>query len=344
MATTTGTAGKAIVPGAAASGSGTSHPDQQPLVWVVLIGGLGNQLFEWAAAVALAHDWSAGEPVIDPRCYRTSPWRQALLAVRGAARSVLGGRDGLFRHRMLDRRLELAALGVEIGALPTTRPTVKQLKELWRDTACRELLGRRVVREAADIDRTSPEQVLIAGWLQSESLFAHRATAIRAALAMEPATAMFRRWRDELAAPGAVVVHVRRGDLVQPKYRKFAVQSPAYYEEAARLVAERTGADRFFVFTDDPAWVRAQVRLPGTTTLVSGDPDATAIDEFSLMRLARHFVMANSTFSWWAAWLGERPDSCVVAPAHWLAAGGRFPDLVPDRWTTLDVPPLANVA
>ncbi|MFM8436602.1 MAG: alpha-1,2-fucosyltransferase [Planctomycetia bacterium] len=80
-------------------------------------------------------------------------------------------------------------------------------------------------------------------------------------------------------------------------------------------MAERTGAERFFVFTDDPAWVRAEVRLPGTTVLVSGSEGGSAVDDFRLMSRAAHVVMANSTFSWWAAWLAERPGSCIVAPA-----------------------------
>jgi hypothetical protein len=60
------------------------------------------------------------------------------------------------------------------------------------------------------------------------------------------------------------------------------------------------------------------------------------------MSLARHIVMANSTFSWWGAWLGERPGSCIVAPAAWGSGGERQPELVPPRWTTLDVPPLTE--
>jgi hypothetical protein len=312
-----------------------------PSVWVALSGGLGNQLFQWAAAQSLALDWGEPAAMLDLRLYERTPWRRAFLAVRGAMWRVLAGRDAHFRYRMLERQSELAGVGIDPAPLPTPRPTVEDLRRAWRDPGCMTAGGRRVVRDTAEVDRVRPEPVLLADWLQSERHFAHRAPAIRSLLDVPYNSPAFERWRDQLAAPGAVAVHVRRGDLLKKRNRVFAVQSPRYYGEAARLVTERTGADHFFVFTDDPAWARAEVRLPGRTTLVSGPEGGSAVDDFRLMSLARHIVIANSTFSWWAAWLGERPGSCVIAPAAWNYDGGRQPELVPSRWTILDVPPLA---
>lgn len=310
-----------------------------PSVWVALSGGLGNQLFQWAAATALALDWGEPGPVLDLRLYDRTPWRRALLAVRGAAWGWLAGRDAHFRYRMLDRQSELAGLGIDVPPLPAQRPTREDLRRAWRDPARAVAGGRRVVRDTADLDRARSEPVLLADWLQSERHFAHRAAEIRQRLDVRYASPAFDRWCDALAAPGAVAVHVRRGDLLKKRNRMFAVQSPQYYEQAARLVAERTGADRFYMFTDDPAWARAEIRLPGRTTLVSGPEGGSAVDDFRLMARARHIVIANSTFSWWAAWLGERPGSCIVAPAAWNCGGGRQPELLPSRWTVLDVPP-----
>jgi hypothetical protein len=312
-----------------------------PRIWVALSGGLGNQLFQWAAAQALALDWGEAAPVLDLRLYERTPWRRAFRAARGAAWGWLAGRDTHFRYRMLDRQGELAGVGIGLPPLPALRPTIDDLRRAWRDRACTVADGRRVVRDTADLDRAQPEPVLLADWLQSERHFVHRAADIRQRLDVPYTSPAFERWRDELGAPGAVAVHVRRGDLLKRKNRMFAVQSPRYYEQAARLVAERTGADQFYVFTDDPAWARAAIALPGRTTFVSGREGGSAVDDFRLMSLARHIVMANSTFSWWAAWLGERPGSCIVAPAAWNRGGGRQPELVPPRWTILDVPPLA---
>ena len=314
----------------------------QPLVWVALSGGLGNQLFQWAAAQALALDWGEAAPVIDGRIFDRTPWRRAFLAVRGAAWRLFASGDAAFRYRMQDRQGELEGVGIAPGVLPRQRPTVEELRLAWRRPDLATIAGRRVVRHAADLDHRQREPVLLAGWMQSESHFAHQAAAIRRLVTTtQRDSPALDRWRDRIAAPGTAAVHVRRGDLLKRCNRSFAVQSPAYYEEAARALAERTGVEEFYVFTDDPGWVREQVRLPGSMTLVSGGPGTSPADDFQLMRLATHFVIANSTFSWWAAWLGERPESCIVAPGAWSSAGGRAPDLIPSRWTILDVPPVS---
>lgn len=310
----------------------------EPSVLVALNGGLGNQLFQWAAARALALDWAEPAPVLDLRLFGRTPWRRAFLAARGAAWAMLASREAHFRYRMFDRQAALAGLGIDHPPLPARQPSLADLRRAWDDPGCTMVCGRRIVRDTAEIDRARPEPVLFAGWLQSERHFAHRAAEIRRLLDVPHASAAFDRWRDALAAPNAVALHVRRGDLLKKQNRMFAVQSPQYYERAGRLVAERTGAADFYVFTDDPAWARAEVRLPGRTTIVSGPEGGSAVDDFRLMARARHIVIANSTFSWWAAWLGERPGSCIVAPAVWSSDGGRLPHLLPARWTILDVP------
>jgi len=330
------------MPGNAAAPIETVAPAGGPLVWAALSGGLGNQLFQWAAAQALALDWGEVAPVIDGRIFDRTPWRRAFLAVRGAAWQLFASGDAGFRYRMQNRQGELAGVGIVPQALPLPRPTVEELRMAWRSPELAEIAGRRVVRHAAELDRRRREPVLLAGWMQSESNFVHQAAAIRRLLGpAERVAPAIARWRDRLAAPGAAAVHVRRGDLLKRCNRAFALQSPRYYEEAAALVAARTGVEEFYVFTDDPGWVRDHLRLPGRTTLVSGGQATSPADDFQLMRLATHFVIANSTFSWWAAWLGERPESCIVAPGAWAAAGGRSPDLVPSRWMILDIPPVS---
>ena len=306
-------------------------------MWASLRGGLGNQLFQWAAAQALALDWGEPAPVIDERLYQRSPLRRAFLAARGLVWRLTSERDERFRYRMLDRQSELLGLGITPDPLPVVRPSPALLRRAWKGQVS-TVAGRRVIRDTADVDRGRREAVVLTAWLQAERHFAHRSAEIRRLLDVRHASPTFDRWRAELAAPGSVAVHVRRGDLMKKCNRGFAVQSPGYYERAARLVAERTGARQFHVFTDDPAWVRCQVKLPGIMTIVSGPEGGSAIDDFHLMRLASHVVMANSTFSWWAAWLGERPRACIVAPAAWTADGRRQPDLLPARWTVLDVP------
>jgi hypothetical protein len=104
-----------------------------------------------------------------------------------------------------------------------------------------------------------------------------------------------------------------------------------YYNRAARMIAERIGEATYFVFSDDPAWCRANLDLPGNSLVVSGE--TAAYEDVHLISLCDHSVTANSSFSWWGSWLGEGPDTIVVAPKNWFAEFDLDTrDLVPSRW------------
>lgn len=217
------------------------------------------------------------------------------------------------------------------------------LRRAWKDLGGSHLSGRRIIRSFADAKSVMVEPVLIAGWLQSEQLFLHRRREILAALSVEPTTEFFQRWKPLLQQAGSVAVHVRRGDRLKWGNRQFTVQSREYFNEAASFIRSKVANAQFFVFTDDPKWVRDSLELPGGFALVSGEENSSAIDDFSLMRLARHSCI-TSTFSWWTAWLGEQPNSIIIAPKWWLHEDIQPIDFIPSRWTVIDVPPIPQRA
>ena len=140
------------------------------------------------------------------------------------------------------------------------------------------------------------------------------------------------RYGRVLSGP-VVSVHVRRGDrgdaLDGPDARP--VLDAAYYERAVRHFGK---GFRFLVFGDDPEWCRRHFTGPDTT-VVSGEPDY--VDLF-LMSRCRHHIIANSTFSWWGAWLNPRDDKVVVAPERWFGpAKSHYStrDLLPQSWVRL---------
>ncbi|PWC56253.1 hypothetical protein TSH7_28590 [Azospirillum sp. TSH7] len=141
-----------------------------------------------------------------------------------------------------------------------------------------------------------------------------------------------------IAARNAVSLHVRRGDYISdPKVNVLhGVCSLDYYRAAVAHVAARVEKPEFFVFTDDPDWIRTKLKLDFPAYLVTQNQDAP-VEDLRLMTLCRHHIIANSSFSWWGAWLGEKPGQIVCAPQRWF---GAYPhdtrDLVPDRWTRLD--------
>lgn len=136
----------------------------------------------------------------------------------------------------------------------------------------------------------------------------------------------------------SVAVHVRRGDFVG---NGLALVSPEgesrYYADAIDLVNERIGRPRFFVFSDDIEWVKERMRFPKSFVYVDDRRIGAALSLFVMSR-CRHHVVANSTFSWWAAWLADSvPENhLVVCPKMWAKHPVSLVNLIPPTWRVLD--------
>jgi hypothetical protein len=173
------------------------------------------------------------------------------------------------------------------------------------------------------------------GYWINERYFADHAETVRGDFAITAAplarTAELQTIID--AAPHTASIHVRRGDFVSAANRqRYGELTPDWYHEAVRLVLATAPGTRVFVFSDDIAWVRANLRLPEGTVYVDHTGEATCIDDLRLMSRCRHHIIANSTFSWWGSWLG-RSDGLVVTPAPWLP--GNEQSYCPARWLRL---------
>jgi hypothetical protein len=94
----------------------------------------------------------------------------------------------------------------------------------------------------------------------------------------------------------------------------------------------RTARDpKFFIFSDDPGWVRENLVAPDSAVVDANGPGA-ADEELRLMSSCRHHIIASSSLSWWGAWLGESATQIVIAPDPWFATARPTPDLLPERW------------
>ena len=109
-----------------------------------------------------------------------------------------------------------------------------------------------------------------------------------------------------------------------------------YYAQAVAHIANRVSQPVFFVFSDDHAWAREHLVLSHPVHYVDHNDTAHGYEDMRLMSLCRHHIIANSSFSWWGAWLNPRPDKIVVAPQRWFNdydADTR--DLCPEGWVRL---------
>ncbi|HVU80079.1 MAG TPA: alpha-1,2-fucosyltransferase [Candidatus Paceibacterota bacterium] len=136
----------------------------------------------------------------------------------------------------------------------------------------------------------------------------------------------------------AVSVHIRRGDYASnSKVNAFnGTLSPGYYQDAVKILAKK-GLERpvFYVFSDDMAWVKEHLPFLAPAIFVS-QPGISDAEDLMLMSRCKAHIIANSTFSWWGAWLDPNPSKIVIGPRQWfrdttIDTG----DVIPEGWLTI---------
>jgi hypothetical protein len=297
----------------------------KPLVITWLMGGLGNQMFQYAAARALALRLG-GEVALEFTWFGMEGY---------TTRSYgLGIFDLPVRKVTEDERRA-------VNWAPGSR-----VNRLWR-----KLRGRFRSSAVSWVDEPHfhywegfehlSGSVCLHGYWQSERYFGTVQQIIRTdftfpSLPHDSSTAMGCRIRSE---QNSVAIHVRRGDYVADRRTNHfhGICSPAYYRLALAEVARRCPAPYLFLFSDEPAWVREHFDthgLPSTVVDLHGDADDH--HDMHLMSLCRHHIIANSSFSWWGAWLAAS-EGLIYAPARWFNKKSiDTSDLCPPAWQRVD--------
>lgn len=182
-----------------------------------------------------------------------------------------------------------------------------------------------------------PDGVYLHGYWQTEKYFLQIADILRRELSpKEPVTGKNLEIAGRIAASDSVSVHVRRADYLPNTYAEqlFEPCSLDYYMHAVKHIAGAVGKPHFFVFTDDKTWARDNFKLPYPVTLVDHNGPDKNYEDIRLMSLCKHNIIANSSFSWWGAWLNKNPGKIVFAPKKWFTGKARSnpKDIVPESW------------
>ena len=119
----------------------------------------------------------------------------------------------------------------------------------------------------------------------------------------------------DISSHESVCVTIRRGDFLYKGNEQFNVCSEHYYQEAMKRIVEEIPYAKFFVFTDDVKGVKDHFSFPYEVVFESGDDPVW--EKLRLMYSCKHFIIGNSTFSWWAQYLGRNPSKVVYAPKRW---------------------------
>lgn len=185
------------------------------------------------------------------------------------------------------------------------------------------------------------DNVLLVGYWQSERYFKHIRNLLLEDFAIkDPLAGKDLEFAKEIKATDSVSLHIRRGDYVTNAQTNsvHGTCSPAYYTQAIKQIVARVAAPHFFVFSDDPEWARQNIKDPHPMTYVTHNDASKNYGDLRLMSLCKHNIIANSTFSWWGAWLNRNPDKVVVAPERWFAdeeKNRQTVDLIPGGWIRL---------
>lgn len=282
------------------------------MIYSRLFGGLGNQLFQYAAGRAVAQR-NGVDLVLDARLAPPgSHWAYGL---------------GNFN---IEARV----------AAPDDLPPAKSARlkyAAWR------MLGRnpKFLRERglgvnANV-LSAPDNTYLHGYFQSERYFSKMSATLREELQFKtPPDAENSDWIEKIQQRTSVSVHLRRGDYVSaPKGKStHATCDQAYYDRAVAKIAELTGSDpEVFVFSDDPQWARDNLHFPWPTHVAGHNGADKGHEDMRLIAACDHNVIANSTFSWWGAWLNPNPEKIVVGPQDWFTTNAlENPDILPQSW------------
>jgi len=130
-----------------------------------------------------------------------------------------------------------------------------------------------------------------------------------------------------------ICLHVRRGDFVSnPLFQKYYGNlTPEYYNKAINSICDRISDPEIFIFSDEPEWCKQNIIIDCPHTFVDINGPDKAPEDLRLMSACNHFIIANSSFSWWAAWLSENKKKIIIAPKRWYRTKDEG-DIVPKQW------------
>jgi len=287
------------------------------MIIVNLIGGLGNQMFQYACGRAVA-EHTGQKLKLD----------------------ITGFKDYKLRKYSLDC--------FNISAEFATEKEIKLYKEgrLWfinyfsKKILKRELIkNKRFIKEKHfHFDPTILNlkgNCYLFGYWQSEKYFIDIKDIILKEFTLKrPLSQSAKEYENIILSSQSVSIHVRRGDYVNnPITNSYhGVCDISYYEKAVDIIYKKVENPKFFIFSDDLSWVKENFKFLKNSLFVELK-NAPDYEEMFLMSRCKHNIIANSSFSWWGAWLNQNPNKIVIAPKEWFKDNSiNTNDLIPLSW------------
>lgn len=279
------------------------------MVIVEIIGGLGNQMFQYAFKMAYdaTHSEHALININTFDTYKVHKYQLNVFNIDDCVASPKQVIECRGERRKLCYKFPFGLHHQDVSNIVT-----EKIENVYEP----ELLNKR-------------GDVYYVGYFQTEKYFQNiRPDVLRAFSLKVPLDTENNKMLENIRKTNAVSLHVRRGDYVGLA-NIYGTTDLDYYKRAIEYIQSRVENPHFFVFSNDIAWCQDNLGIKSTfVDINNGD---TGYFDLELMRNCKHNIITNSTFSWWGAWLNENSNKIVVSPHQWFA-DGRPTDIIPDSW------------
>jgi|SRR3989344_5899153 len=290
------------------------------MIIVRLQGGMGNQMFQYALgrSLAIKNNVQLGLDLtflLDRTHIPNFTFRDYQLCNFNIEANVVSKKDVPFLHRKYN-------LGIFMRY-------IDYIRRKLLPTSGKEKVGYHFDPVILNLG----QNVYLEGWWQSYKYFVEYQNIIRKDFTLKnPPASNIQILGNEISNTNSLCIHIRRGDYVGNKHHE--IIGKEYYNKGIEKIKSLTKIDKIYVFSDDIKWCEENIKFEFPTIFV-GDEYAGEKDEghMYLMSKCHYFIIANSSFSWWGAWLADYKDTIVIVPKQWFGDKSiSSNDLIPPEW------------
>ncbi|MDR1877050.1 MAG: alpha-1,2-fucosyltransferase [Flavobacteriaceae bacterium] len=280
------------------------------MVIVKLLGGLGNQMFQYAAGKALA-------------CKKnTSFYLNANAFITN------------YKYRSYDlRHFNIHEKSISLNE-------ARVVHYLSKFNIAIKIYEEKSFTYQEDFFNQKSKNIYFNGFFQSEKYFKNIEPILREDFKLlTPLSSPSEKILAVIKNVNSVSIHIRRGDYVTNTgaNQLFGLCDLDYYKKAVRLIESKIEAPHYFIFSDDIEWAKQNIQVGNSKTdFIDFNDSSKNYEDMELMKNCKHNIIANSSFSWWGAWLNDNPNKIVIAPKKWFASQEMdSKDLIPLTWVQL---------
>lgn len=298
------------------------------MIIVKLSGGLGNQMFQYAAALGLASKKNQ-KLFIDLSFFHNYDLHEYALKHFNISTEIIED-IGKFNYKIINKYI------------PTKFH--KYIKKI-------PPYGVSIFKESAinfdPLFFNINDDIYLDGYWQSDKYFKEYEKIVRKEFTFKkPISEINLIIAEKIQSTNSISLHMRRGDYVVNKNtnQMHGICNLDYYYSAINLILSKVNSPYFFIFSDDINWVKSNLKLEAKHLFVEHNSEFDGRrytanknhEDIRLMSLCKHNIIANSSFSWWGAWLNQDPGKIVIAPKKWFNNEKfNINDIVPENWLRL---------